>query len=235
MVVRVDTVNRWCCMRCPDARQFPADRPHSAPCARLPLFRPDSNGYIDARLRSLDDGSRPDDAAAFIRQAIVYNIEAKNGRSQAVRANLTILLLTVVLTVVYLYGTTQIPTLEIGDPLGPKAFPNLIGIAMLVAAGMLAFEIWRDKVKNAPQERLDLQPKVVLVLLAVAAWTGIYYLCFVSAGYVIATSVYLLPLMAYFHPRKWVANVASAVLFSVLTYWMFVKLDVNLPKGPLPF
>jgi len=152
-----------------------------------------------------------------------------------VRANLTILVLTVVLAVVYLYGTTQIPTLEIGDPLGPKAFPKLLGIAMLIAAGMLAFEIWRDKAKNVQHEKIDLDPKVVMVLLAVAAWTGLYYVCFVPAGYVIATSVYLLPLMAYFHPRKWVSNVASAVLFSALTYWLFVKLDVSLPKGPLPF
>ena len=151
------------------------------------------------------------------------------------RANLTILVLTVVLAVVYLYGTTQIPTLEIGDPLGPKAFPDLLGIGMLIAAGMFAFEIWRDKAKNVPQEKIDLEPKVVMVLFAVTVWTGVYYFFFVSAGYVLATSIYLLPLMAYFHPRKWVANIASAVLFSALTYWLFVKLDVNLPKGPLPF
>lgn len=151
------------------------------------------------------------------------------------RANLTILVLTVVLAVVYLYGSTQIPTLEIGDPLGPKAFPKLLGIAMLIAAGMFAFEIWRDKVKNVPQEKIDLDPKVVMVLVAVAAWTGLYYVFFVPAGYVLATSIYLLPLMAYFHPRRWVSNVVSAALFSLLTYWLFVKLDVNLPKGPLPF
>ena len=33
------------------------------------------------------------------------------------------------LAAVYLYATAQIPTLEIGDPLGPKAFPRLLGIA----------------------------------------------------------------------------------------------------------
>jgi len=152
-----------------------------------------------------------------------------------VRANLTILALSVVLSIVYLYSTTLIPSLEIGDPLGPRAFPNLIGIGMLLAAGMLGFEIWRDKAKNIPEEKIDLQPRVVLILLIVAAWTGLYYLFFVSAGYILATSVFLLPLMAYFHPRKWVSNVLSAVLFSIGTYWLFVKLDVSLPKGILPF
>lgn len=151
------------------------------------------------------------------------------------RANLTILALTVILAVVYLYGSTQIPSLEIGDPLGPKAFPQLLGIGMLLAAAMLGYEIWRDKVKNVPQEKIDLQPKVVLVLVIVAAWTGLYYLLFVPAGYVLATAVYLLPLMAYFHPRKWLSNVASAVLFAIGTYWLFTKLEVTLPKGVLPF
>lgn len=151
------------------------------------------------------------------------------------RANLTILVLTVVLSIVYLYSTTQIPTLEIGDPLGPRAFPDILGIGMLLAAGMLGYEMWRDKAKNLPEEKVDLQPRVVGILLVVAGWTALYYLFFVSAGYIVATSVYLLPLMAYFHPRKWVSNVLSAVLFSIGTYWLFVKLEVSLPKGILPF
>ena len=38
-------------------------------------------------------------------------------------ADRVILVCTVVIATVYLYATTLIPTLEIGDPLGPKA-PN---------------------------------------------------------------------------------------------------------------
>jgi hypothetical protein len=41
--------------------------------------------------------------------------------------------------------------------------------------------------------------------------------------------------MAYFNRGKWIANVASAIGFSALIYWLFVKLDVNLPSGILPF
>lgn len=150
-------------------------------------------------------------------------------------ANRIIFVLTVVLAVVYLYATTLIPSLEIGDPLGPKAFPNLLGIGLLLAAAMLGFEMWRDKMKQVEQEKVDLEPRVVLILLGVVVWTGVYYAAFVPLGYIIATAIYLLPLMAYFNPRKWVANVASAILFSAGTYWLFVKLDVSLPKGPLPY
>jgi putative tricarboxylic transport membrane protein len=62
-----------------------------------------------------------------------------------------------------------------------------------------------------------------------------YYLAFETAGYIVATSVYLFALMAWFNRGRWIANVASAVFFSVLSYAMFVKLDVRLPPGILPF
>lgn len=148
-----------------------------------------------------------------------------------------ILACTVILAVIYLYATTLIPTLAIGDPLGPKAFPRLLGIALLVAAGMFALELWRAHRTGADKEAAEPQfeGRVVAVLLVVVVWTGCYYLAFESLGYILATSIYLLPMMMWFNRRRWIANVASAVLFSVFTYWLFVKLEVRLPQGILPF
>ena len=146
-----------------------------------------------------------------------------------------ILVCTVIIATVYMYGTTQIPTLEIGDPLGPKAFPRLLGIGLFLAAAFLAFEIWRNKHKHRESsETSPFEARVVLVLAAVVVWTGAYYLCFVPLGYIVATTLYLLPMMAGFNPGKWLANVVTALLFSIGTYWLFVKLDVALPKGVLP-
>ena len=50
-----------------------------------------------------------------------------------------------------------------------------------------------------------------------------------------ATTIYLLPMMAWFNRGKWIANVASTVLFVAFTYFLFVKLEVRLPQGVLPF
>ena len=50
-------------------------------------------------------------------------------------------------------------------------------------------------------------------------------------GYIAATAIYLLALMAWFIRGKWVANLLTDVLFSFLRYVMFFKLDVNLPRG----
>lgn len=144
---------------------------------------------------------------------------------------------TIIIAAAYLYATTLIPSLEIGDPLGPKAFPRLLGIFLLIAAGLLFLEMLKDrKAKVAPPPEGELAPwRYVGMILAITVWTSFYYFAFERLGYVVATAVYLLALMAWFHRGKWVANVLTAVLFSGLSYWMFVTLDVRLPTGILPF
>jgi len=148
-----------------------------------------------------------------------------------------ILAFTVAIAAVYLYATTLIPSLEIGDPLGPKAFPRLLGIALLFAAAMLAKEIWwnrKDRAPEVPASEL-FEPVIVKILLCVVAWTAVYYAVFDALGFIVATTLYLLGLMAWFNRGKWLANVLTAALFSIGTYVMFVQLDVNLPKGIFPF
>ena len=144
-----------------------------------------------------------------------------------------IFICTIVITAVYLYATTLIPSLEIGDPLGPKAFPRLLGVAMLFGAGMLALEIWkRGKASAKPAaDEAPFELPVLAVVACVTVWTGLYYVAFQPLGYIVATTAYLLALMAWFHRGKWVANALTAALFSILSYIMFVKLDVNLPRG----
>ena len=152
-------------------------------------------------------------------------------------ADRVILACTVIITVVYLYASTQIPVLEIGDPLGPKAFPQLLGIIMLIACGFLAAEIWRGRRNEgeAAAEEPQFEARIVAVLLAVTLWTGCYYLSFETLGYILGTTLYLLPMMSWFNRGKWITNIASALLFVGLTYFMFVKLEVRLPQGLLPF
>jgi len=152
-------------------------------------------------------------------------------------ADRVIFVCTLILAGVYFYATEQLPSLEIGDPLGPKAFPRLLGIGLVITAVVLLFEILRER-KTAPAasqtKAVDRRPYAVIA--AVFVWTFLYFLVFEPLGYVIATSLYLLALMAYFNRGKWVANVLTAVLFSLGSYLMFVKLlGVSLAPGILPF
>src|SRR5687767_4703335 len=91
-----------------------------------------------------------------------------------------IFICTILITAVYLYATTLIPSLEIGDPLGPKAFPRLLGFALLFAAGMLALEIWKQRKATArqPADAAPFDRHVIVVLVCVSVWTGVYYASF---------------------------------------------------------
>jgi putative tricarboxylic transport membrane protein len=157
-------------------------------------------------------------------------------------ADRIILACTIVLAGVYFWATAQIPTLDLGDPLGPKAFPRMLGVLLLLGALMLFFEILRGR-------RNDKQPGVKSdgesaaqwaahhwMVLAVAAWTALYFVGFEPVGYVLSTAAYLLGLTFYFNRGRRLMNVLTSTLFALLSYLMFTKLlGVNLPPGILPF
>jgi len=144
----------------------------------------------------------------------------------------------IVLAAVYFYATAQIPTLEIGDPLGPKAFPRLLGIGLLITAALLFFEM-RSAARQpqpAATQPHDADKGHLWSIGGVTVWTAVYYGAFEPLGFIIATAIYLLGLMAYFHRGKWLANVLTSVLFAIGTYVLFVKvLGVPLAKGILNF
>ena len=153
-------------------------------------------------------------------------------------ADRIIFILTVILAVVYLYATEQFPSLEIGDPLGPKAFPRLLGIGLLMtASGLLAGILRAPKTGASSGEKKGSGVhRHYLVAVATVVWTGLYFAVFIRLGYAIATTVYLLALMACFHRGKWKTNLLTSALYGFISYLMFTRLlDVSLPRGILPF
>ena len=144
-----------------------------------------------------------------------------------------------VLAGLYFWATEKLPSLEIGDPLGPKAFPRLLVVALLVTAAILLYEIIKGR-KPASASTVSLTPgasreAAYIVVAGVVVWTFLYFLVFEFLGYVIATTLYLLVLTSFLHRGKWVTNVLTSVLFAVCSYVMFVKvLGVNLAPGLLP-
>jgi putative tricarboxylic transport membrane protein len=155
-------------------------------------------------------------------------------------ADRVIFVCTLVLAAVYLYATEQLPSLEIGDPLGPKAFPRLLGAGLVLAAILMLVEMVRARKAAAaspaaPPPAPDDQGAPIIVA-GVAIWTLLFFLVFERLGYMLATTLYLLPLMMYFNKGRRTTNVLTAVLFSVLSYLLFTKLlGVNLARGILPF
>ena len=156
-------------------------------------------------------------------------------------ADRVIFVCVIVFAGLYFWATAQIPSLEIGDPLGPKAFPRLLGIALLLTAGLLFFEMMRNRATAAAREekppaQTQEERGHLLVIAAVTAWTILYYAVFEHLGYVLSTVIFLLGLTAYFHRGKWVSNILIAVVFSVASYALFVHgLGVTLAPGVLSF
>lgn len=150
-----------------------------------------------------------------------------------------ILAFTLVLAGVYFWATTKIPSLELGDPLGPKAFPRMLIAGLLIAAVMLLLEILRDRARNIEQEPTAAQwrgESHQWVVPAVAAWTALYVVAFEPLGYMLATTIYLLALTAFFNRGRWLMNVLTTVLFTAISYFAFTKLlGVNLARGIIPF
>jgi putative tricarboxylic transport membrane protein len=141
----------------------------------------------------------------------------------------------VVLAAVYLYATAQIPSLEIGDPLGPKAFPVLLGIALIAAAILLMIETLKPDGAQTPGVLRESRRHLWLIG-GVTLWTALYFGVFDRVGYLVATTVYLLALMEVFNRGKRLANALTSVLWSLGSYLLFVKvLGVALPAGILGF
>ena len=144
----------------------------------------------------------------------------------------------VVLAAIYLYATGKFPQLHLSDPLGPQAFPRLLGIGLLLTAVALLVETLRAKKPKVPtgEPKPADEARYHAIVVGVVIWTALYFAAFEWLGYAISTSLYLLALMAYFRRGRWTSNGLTSVLYSFCSYLIFTRLLlVSLPAGLLPF
>ena len=152
------------------------------------------------------------------------------------KGDVRLALVVIAVAVVYLVMDLRLPPVRLGDPLGPKAFPAVVGIGLAVSAVLLLFEVRK---KNRAEVQADTESKAdsgakrrPLVLLAMVGWTVLYYACFVPAGYLVATSVFLLGLLSYFNRGRHKTNVAVAVGFTLVFDLLFTYLlGIPMPPG----
>jgi putative tricarboxylic transport membrane protein len=137
------------------------------------------------------------------------------------------------LAIVYLYFTEQIRETGLGTQISAKAFPRILSIALAVGAVLWFLEVSREAKRAEPSSQLVVADEGWGhwgVIAAAIAWTAVYYLVFQGLGYLLATTAYLLPLMIYFNRGRWVANILTAVLYPLGSYYLFVRiLGVTLP------
>jgi putative tricarboxylic transport membrane protein len=143
-----------------------------------------------------------------------------------------------VLAGIYLYAASLFPVMKSQDPMGPRVFPVLLGVLLLVGSVLLFLETVRTRAQINKEEKVPQEgaAKPERVLWAVVAWTVIFLFAFEPLGYVVATTVYIFPLTIYFNAKKWWTNTITSLLFPIGVYVLFVKfLGVMLPKGVIPW
>jgi len=168
--------------------------------------------------------------------------ETWSGKGDTMIADRIVFVCIIVLAAVYYHATSQIPVLDIGDPLGPRAFPRLLVVCLLATAALLLVEILKARFRrlegaaDATADAGGHGRRHILLIGAVVVWTALYFAVFEPLGYLAATAVYLFAMMAWLHRGHWMANALTASLFTLGSYVLFVKvLTVNLAKGILHF
>lgn len=139
-----------------------------------------------------------------------------------------------VLAGAYLYATSTLPSFEVGDPLGPKAFPALLGI-LFAAAGILLF-VEGLRARAASAQGGPAPASNLPAVAAVAAATASLFALLEPLGYLLAITLFLFGLMRWLHGGRPATCLVVSVLFAVASYALFVKaLGVTLAKGVLHF
>lgn len=136
---------------------------------------------------------------------------------------------------IYLYADASLPLMRIGDPLGPKAFPALIGCGLLISALLLLYEGWQKRRTTTATSHRRVDLRQIGILCAMIVWTAIYYSAFEPVGYIISTLIFLFGLLSFFHRGHLRANLAIAIGFTACVDLLFSQgLGVPLPTGLLP-
>jgi putative tricarboxylic transport membrane protein len=141
------------------------------------------------------------------------------------------------LSAVYLVATSRLPSLDIGDPLGPKAFPFLIGGLGCITAIWLIIETLRKRPAVAtPDVAQPPEQHHALAVIAVMAWMFVFYFLIERLGFLLSCAMFLAGLTGYFNRGRWLMNAAVCLGFPLGVYFAFSEiLGISLPRGVLPF
>lgn len=152
------------------------------------------------------------------------------------RTDFVVAAVTGALAIAYLVGARSIPSLAIGDPLGPRAFPILIGAGLLFSAGLLAVETVRAKKAEGPgEEQATVPPFGRNLLITIGAIVALV-LAFEPVGYLLSVLGFLLFLTMLLNRAHPIVNIVASVVLAVGSTLLFDSLlGVRLPAGLLGF
>jgi len=142
-------------------------------------------------------------------------------------------LIAVIVGGIYLVTTMLLPEMTMGDRLGPKLFPTIVGIIALVSGIILIIQDRKPgKASKAPDfgfiKHKDLWLKILLTTVV-----GIVYgLVMDSLGFIIPTIFFMFFISTLINKGRLVQNIIVAVSFALIAYGIFgMALKLSLPRG----
>ena len=125
--------------------------------------------------------------------------------------------------------TAMLPTVPGYAAIGPKLFPWLVAVGLLLVGGALLYEARAGAVAHPAGFELDLPPA-----LAVTAGLVLQMVLMRPAGFVIASTVLFVAVTYAFGSRRLALNVVVGLVLCTATYVAFTRgLGLVLPAGVL--
>jgi len=137
----------------------------------------------------------------------------------------------IVLSIAFLIGSIMLPDAPLGNPNAPKYFPEVISVLLLFFS-VIHFIQSLIKNQEAIEELKQLLKKRTLTLIGFTIVISIIFsLIFERIGFIISMMIFLGALLFVVNgPKKWITNICVAVLFSLISWFIFgYLLEVSLP------
>lgn len=141
-------------------------------------------------------------------------------------------ILLILISIVYLILTFNLPESNVGNPTAAMNYPLLIGFALLILSIVYLF----NEYKLSKKEKFDnynvfKDKELAMKFLGVVGLCLIYTLLFERVGFLISTSLFLLALLFLINGKeKWIVNIVVSLTFSFATWYSFSELlGVSLP------
>ncbi len=141
-------------------------------------------------------------------------------------ADRIISIILIVFSALYIAATLQLPEPVQTGAVGPRGFPLLLGMALVVASLALFFK--PSRTKTAPADAANTRT-VFLVAVTIMG----YVLVLRFTGLVISTFLFLSTVLLIWNRGKPVLNVSIALVSALVVYGLIRTLQVSLPQGLL--
>lgn len=134
----------------------------------------------------------------------------------------------------YLVSAITIPVLDVSDRIGPRTFPILVSIMVILCGALLLFKDIKSTKRKAFSWQFIAEKDIWLRVALTIAGGIVYGMVLDWLGYVITTFIFMVYVFSYINIGKHMKNIFIAFAFSTLSYTVFaIILKLSLPRGLL--